>query len=124
MKTADIKENYGGYELTERGENVPPEADFSLTVTDAGMEPYIKKDSVVHVKAVAELEEFDTGIFMYAGRVFCRQWCEDIQGSVHILCANPAFEKENLSLSGTERKKLTCLGKVLLKKKLPPPTYY
>jgi len=124
MKSADIKENYGGYELTERGENIPSEADFTLTVTDGGMEPYIKKNSIVHVKAVAELEEFDTGIFMYEGRVFCRQWCQDFAGNVHLICANPAFESENLSLSGKELKKLTCLGRVILKKKLPPPTYY
>jgi len=124
MKSAEIIGSYGGYELKERSADIPQEADFSLTVTDEGMEPYIRKNSTVHVRARAELEEFDTGIFMYMGEVFCRQWCEDIMGNVHLLCANPAFEKENVSIAKGEREKLRCLGKVLLKKKLPPPSYF
>jgi len=124
MQSAEISESYGGYELIERSSDIPQEADFSLTVTDEGMEPYIRKNSTVYVKARAELEEFDTGIFMYNGEVFCRQWCEDIMGNVHLLCANPAFEKKNLSINREEREKLSCLGKVLLKKKLPPPSYF
>lgn len=124
MKSAEISEIYGGYELIERSADIPQEADFSLTVTDEGMEPHIRKNSTVYVKARAELEEFDAGIFMYKGEVFCRQWCQDIMGDVHLLCANPAFEKENVSIDRGEREKLSCLGKVLLKKKLPPPVYY
>ena len=123
MKSSELAA-YGGYELIERGGNIPPEADFSLVITDKSMEPHIKQNSTVYVQARAELEEFDTGIFLCNGRIICRQWCQDILGNIHLLCANPAFEKENISISSGEREKLSCLGRVLLKKKLPAPGYY
>lgn len=123
MKTFDLSD-YGGYELIERSGKIPAEVDFSIVITDRSMEPYIRQNSTVLVQARAQLEEFDAGIFMYRGSVLCRQWCEDARGIVHLLCANPAFEKENISLDGGEREKLSCLGKVLLKKPLPPPSYY
>ena len=109
------------YDMLERKPTMPQEADFALILTDDCMEPFFKKGERVYVKARAELEEFEAGLFLYEGRVVCRQWCQDHTGAVHLLCANPARERENISLRPGE--KLTFLGRLLTKKKLPQPFY-
>ena len=43
--------------------------------------------------------------------------------AAELLCANPERENENLSLSRTEKAACLCLGRVLLKKRLPMPVY-
>ena len=63
--------------LKPRGEDVPPEADFSIVITDSAMEPLIPRGSRVYVSSRAALKELDTGLFLYEGRVRCRRWCED-----------------------------------------------
>ena len=112
-----------GYELIDRSPAMPPEADFCLRLGDDSMSPYLSAGETVFVKARAELEEFDAGIFLYEGAVLCRQWCEDYGGTVHLLCANPACRDKNISIPRTQRQKLRCLGKVLLSEKLPAPVY-
>lgn len=115
--------NAPDYLLTERRPDMPPEADFTLTLSDDCMEPYFPKGEAVYVQAMAELEEFEAGIFMYEGRVICRQWCEDFRGDVYLLCANPRRESENIVVEKGRRGELRCLGKALSRKKLPPPLY-
>lgn len=110
-----------GYELLERSSDMPPSADFALVLGDDCMEPFFKKGERVYVEARAELEEFEAGLFFYRGRVICRQWCQDHTGAVHLLCANPARERENISLPAAE--KLVFLGRVITKRKLPRPIY-
>lgn len=110
-----------GYELLERGADVPRSADFALVLGDDCMEPFFKKGERVYIEARAELDEFEAGLFLLEGRIVCRQWCQDHTGAVHLLCANPARERENISLRPGE--KLTFLGRILTKKKLSRPTY-
>ena len=52
-----------------------------------------------------------------------RQWCEDSAGNLHLLCANPKRERENLMLGPKERGACLCLGTVLPGKPLPAPIY-
>ena len=111
------------YELCGRGADVPPEASFMLTLSDDAMSPWLRKGDTVYVCAGAELEEFDVGLFMYGGSVLCRQWCEDYGGNVHLLCANPSMERENITVPAERRKELLPLGRVILKKKPTPPSY-
>ena len=86
-----------GYELVER-DGAPDGADFCLTVTDDCMEPYIRRGERVYVQASAAPGEFEAGIFMLSGRVYCRQWCEDYTGTVHLLAANPARQDANIAV--------------------------
>lgn len=111
------------YELIERDGSMPPQADFAIELRDEAMLPYIKPGERIYVQGRAELEEFEAGLFLYEGRVICRQWCEDYSGAVHLLCANPEMERENINISREKRGELRLLGRVLLGRKLPAPVY-
>ena len=121
-----------GYELVER-DGAPDGADFCLTVTDDCMELYIRRGERVYVQASAAPGEFEAGIFMLSGRVYCRQWCEDYTGTVHLLAANraldghfinnPARQDANIAVPKAALSKLACLGRVMTGAKLPRPAY-
>ena len=113
----------GLYYLARRGEATPEEADLCVTIFDDCMAPYIPEGDTVYVSCTEPVEELEAALFYYNGRVLCRQWCEDYRGTLHLLCANPAREDRNISLSPTERRACLCLGKVLLKKRPPAPVY-
>lgn len=108
------------YELIPR-DNAPENAGFSLCISDDCMAPYISAGARVYVCTGETPAEFDAGIFMYNGRVLCRQWCEDYTGTLHLLCANPARQGENISIPPQARDTLVCLGRVLPDAPLPRP---
>lgn len=112
------------YELVERAGNVPAEADFSISIQGDSMEPYIPDGSIVYVKRDLALTEFDTGIFFVDGDVFCKQWCVDYQGTLHLLSANPSRQDANIIIPRDSGRTCLCFGKVLLPAKLPQPIYY
>jgi len=112
------------YSLIERGRNIPDEADFCLRLDNDCMEPYIKRGAMVCIERRNAPEEMQPGLFYYRGRILCRQWCEDSEGTLHLLCANPRREEKNLHLDRREKAACLCLGRVLLKKRLPMPVYY
>ena len=111
------------YELMPRTGDIPPGADFLITITDDCMMPYIRTGERVAVSCRETLCEMDAGIFVYKGRLVCRQWCEDITGTLHLLCANPKRESEKISVPAAERENCLCLGKVLLSEKPAAPLY-
>lgn len=108
------------YELVSR-DNAPENAGFSMCVSDDCMAPYIGAGTRVYVCTGETPAEFGVGIFMYNGRVLCRQWCEDYTGALHLLCANPARQSENIAIPPQARGTLVCLGRVLLDAPLPRP---
>ena len=111
------------YTLLQRGREVPNAADFCLRLDNDCMEPFIKKGALVCIDRHDMPEEMQPGLFYFRGRVLCRQWCEDSSGTLHLLCANPKRERENLSLSGSEKAACLCLGRVILNERLPMPVY-
>ena len=111
------------YTLLPRTADMPAGADLCLRLDNDFMEPYLKRGQLLFVSRDAAPEELQPGLFFYAGRALCRQWCEDSAGNLHLLCANPRREKENLCLSRAEKSACLCLGRVLLKKRLPMPLY-
>lgn len=111
------------FRLIPRGRDIPDSADFSVTVSDDAMQPYIKAGETVLVSSREELHEFDAGLFLYDNKILCRQWCEDYSGALLLLCANPARQAENIIVSASSRAKCLCLGKIILSRRLPPPIY-
>lgn len=111
------------YELVVRGADVPAKADFCLDISGDSMLPYIKDGQTVYVQRGADLEELDVGIFFVDGDVFCKQWCVDYAGTLHLLSANPKRQDANISISRSSGRSCVCFGKVLLDKKLPRPVY-
>jgi len=111
------------YTFLQRTNDMPAGADFCLRLDNDCMEPYLKKGELLYIDRKQSPEELQPGLFLIRGRILCRQWCEDSAGALHLLCANPKRERENLSLSRAEKSACLCLGSVLTKKRLPMPVY-
>ena len=111
------------YELVERDMNTPLDADFCISIRGDSMEPYIKDGSTVFVKRDAPLREFDVGVFFVDGDVFCKPWCVDYTGTLHLLSANPLRQDANIVIPRESGRNCVCFGKVLLPTRLPEPSY-
>ena len=111
------------YEELPRPAEAPEEADFCLTVRGDSMEPYIPDGSLIYVKRGAPLQEFEPGVFFVDGDVFCKQWCTDYAGTLHLLSANPLRQDANLVIPRDSGRVCVCFGKVLLPRRLPVPSY-
>lgn len=111
------------YELVPRDRSVPSKADFCIDFDGDSMEPYIQNGQRVYVQRDTELREFDVGIFFVDGDVYCKQWCIDYIGTLHLLSANPQREDANIAVPRDSVRNVVCSGKVILPKKLPRPIY-
>ena len=111
------------FELIDRKNDLPEGADFCLTLSDDAMAPFFPGKSDVYVSASRAPAEFDAGIFLYEGKVLCRQWCEDFSGTLHLLPANPAFRDRAVAVPKQLRDRCLCLGSVISALKLPRPEY-
>ena len=111
------------YELIERGMDTPLDADFCISIQGDSMQPYIRDGSIVYVKRDAPLREFDVGVFFVDGDVFCKQWCVDYAGTLHLLSANPLRQDANIVIPRDSGRSCVCFGKVLLPTRLPAPDY-
>ncbi len=107
----------------EDAAELPEGTDFCIVAESDCMEPYIKMGERVCVSRRQTPAEGEAGLFLYCGAVYCRQWCEDYTGALHLLCANPRRESENIRIDRSERGQCRCLGRVLTDKKLPMPIY-
>jgi len=110
------------YILIPRDKSVPGEADFAFVMDSDNMEPLIKNGARVYISRRLAPGQMEPGLFYLDGRVLCRLYCEDYGGNVHLLCANPEREGENISLPKGAAG-LKCLGKVLTKGKAAAPLY-
>ncbi|MBR5094136.1 MAG: helix-turn-helix domain-containing protein [Oscillospiraceae bacterium] len=111
------------YEEIPRTPDTPAGADFCITIQGDSMEPFIPDGSLVYVKRGAPMKEFEVGVFFVDGDVFCKQWCTDYAGTLHLLSANPLREDANISIPRDSGRSCICFGKVLLGRKLPQPEY-
>ena len=111
------------YELIERTMDTPLEADFCISIRGDSMQPYIRDGSIVYVKRDAPLREFDVGVFFVDGDVYCKQWCTDFNGTLHLLSANPLRRDANIDIPRDSGRSCVCFGKVLLPTRLPAPEY-
>lgn len=108
------------YSLIERPD---AETDFCLTLESDCMEPLFRRGETLRVTRRVSPPEMAAGVFLWRGRVYVRQWCEDSAGNLHLLCANPQRERDNLCLSPSERGACLCLGTILPGRPLPRPYY-
>lgn len=111
------------YELIPRPEDAPARADFCISISGDSMEPYIRDGELVYVQRDAPLREFDPGVFFVDGDVFCKQWCVDYAGTLHLLSANPRRQDANIVIPRDSGRSCVCFGKVLLNRSLPRPVY-
>ena len=78
-------------------------ADFCLTLDSDCMEPIFRRGETLRISRFEAPQEMAAGVFLWRGRIYVRQWCEDSAGNLHLLCANPKRERENLMLGPAER---------------------
>ena len=112
------------YSLVPLDSSMPEGTDFCIIMDSDTMEPLIPRGTQICVNRSRMPEEMEVGIFFYKDRIYCRQYCTDYAGNLHLLCANPLREKENLCLNRQEQKQCLCIGKVLLDGKPPMPIYF
>ena len=112
------------YTLLPRTGDMPEGADFCLRLDNDCMEPFFRGGELVYIDRRHAPEELQPGLFLFGGRVLCRQRCEDSSGALHLRCANPRRERENVSRSRAGKASCLCLGRVLTEKNLPMPVYY
>ena len=112
------------YELIPCSPDVPARADFCLDISGDSMEPYIHDGQRVYIQRDTSLEDYDVGIFFVDGDVYCKQWCVDYVGTVHLLSANPAREDASLHIPRDSGRTVVFFGKVLLDRRLPAPVYW
>ena len=107
-----------------RTEDMPKNADYCLNVRGDSMEPYIHDGQRVFVRRTSSmLEDGEVGVWAWQGETFVKQVAEDAFGNIHLLSANPKREDANIFVRRADIDQLTCLGKVLLPKRLPMPHY-
>ena len=111
------------YELIPRTVDTPAGADFCISIQGDSMEPWIPDGSVVYVRRDAPLREFEAGVFFVDGDVYCKQWCVDYAGTLHLLSANPKRRDANIVIPRDSGRTCVCFGKVLLHDRLPEPVY-
>ena len=111
------------YEEIPRTADTPAGADFCISIRGDSMEPFIPDGSLVYVQRGAPLKEFEPGVFFVDGDVFCKQWCTDYAGTLHLLSANPLRQDANIDIPRDSGRVCICFGKVLMSRKLPPPIY-
>lgn len=104
-------------------DTVPPNADFCIDIDGDSMEPYIHDGQRIYVQRDISLKEFEPGIFFVDGDVYCKQWCKDEAGTLHLLSANPKRIDANISIPRDSDRNVVCFGKVILNQKLPKPLY-
>ena len=109
------------YEILELSD-IPPGADYCITVSGDSMEPYIKDGSLVFVKRNAPLAEFDVGVFYVDGDILIKQFAEDTMRNVYLLSANPKRADANRVIFHNANSAFMYYGKVLISK-LPRPNY-
>lgn len=111
------------YEDIPRTPDMPKNASYCLTVSGDSMEPYIKDGQMVYVEEDVPLGDMEVGVFFYQGGIYVKQYAPSFDGGVFLLSANPAREAANITVPRESVQDLYYMGKVILKKKLPPPIY-
>ena len=102
-----------------RGPDTPPEADFVIRAEDDSLEPWIKKGGLIPAAAGTLPEPGELGIFEVRGRFVCRQYAEDILGTVYLFAPNRA--RRELDITAPPGEPVTCYGRVILKDRVPLP---
>ena len=105
-----------------RTAEMPPDADYCLTVNGDSMEPYIFDGQLVFVKRDVPVNPYEVGVFYYQGGTYIKQYAET-DDCVLLLSANPDRESANITIAKEYSSDLYCLGKVLGLRKLPKPVY-
>ncbi len=99
--------------------DVPPQAQFAVTISGDSMEPYIHDGQVVYcVKDAQGVHPGEIGIFCVDGAYYCKQYVTSGQDA-YLVSLNRAREDADVAVYGSGNRSLTCAGRVIMDRKIP-----
>lgn len=111
------------FEMILVDDNIPPDADFAVSIQGNSMYPYIKDGDTVYVNKDCELSIGDVGIFCVDGAMYCKQYFIDENNNLILVSANPRLKNTNIFVEANSEMSVRCYGKVLLDYKIDLPSY-
>lgn len=110
-----------GPELRRRPSGEAAGADFSVAITDDAMEPYIKRGETVYVSRSAFPRPGDAGIFFVNGRMVCRQYVEDSEGTIYLFAANRDRRDLDVTVPADAPSDVQFFGGLVPRRSIPLP---
>lgn len=99
--------------------DVPPNAQFAVTIAGDSMEPYIHDGQTVYcVKDAEGVHPGEIGIFCVDGAYYCKQYVTSGYDT-YLLSLNRAREDADVAVYATGNRSLSCAGRVIMDKKVP-----
>ncbi len=110
----------GGVMQLRRSGRVPDDAEFAVTCTEGGMEPYVRRGGTMFFSREPP-SNGEAGLFRVGGELVCRQYIADSEGNVYLFALDRARRDLDIPISRRDAPGLECLGKLLLPAALPLP---
>ena len=95
--------------------------DYSLTVTDGSLLPWVRPGERVTVIRRTDLRDGDVGVFYSREGMVFRQFCRDSQGNVYLFAVNRRERDKDLSIPPARFRRIVCYGRLALKERIPLP---
>jgi len=95
--------------------------DYTVTVTDASLLPWVRPGERVTVSRRTDLRDGDVGLFYSREGIVFRQYCRDSQGNVYLFSVNRAERDKDLSVPASRAGEIVCYGRLELKERIPLP---
>ena len=96
--------------------------DYTVTVTDASLLPWVRPGERVTVSRRTDLRDGDVGLFYSREGMVFRQYCRDSQGNVYLFSVNRREREKDLSIPAARFGEIVCYGRAMLKDRIPLPT--
>lgn len=96
--------------------------DYSLTVTDGSLLPWVRPGERVTVSRRTDLRDGDVGVFHSREGMVFRQYCRDSQGNVYLFAVNRRERNRDLSVPAARFGEIVCYGRLCLARRIPLPT--
>lgn len=91
---------------------------FGFVMTDDTMEPYLKRGTTVYAQSPGPLAPGDVGVFLVKGKLLCRQYLEDSEGTAYLFTLNRSRRNRDLALPAAS---VTLFARVPLPEPAPLP---
>ncbi len=95
--------------------------DYTVTVTDASLLPWVRPGERVTVSRRTDLRDGDVGLFYSREGMVFRQYCRDSQGNVYLFAVNRREREKDLTVPAERTGEIVCYGRAELREGIPLP---
>jgi len=88
------------------------EADFSIDFAGDEMSPTIPSGSRVFLRRCSTPREGDIVLILHQGALLCRRLVGDPFGNVYLICDNPDFARDSITVRREDVGSMVCFGTV------------